>query len=49
MERTEYQETYPNYCKSCQGWGAFKSPYGRSEGCKECITKGVAPAVARTH
>ena len=43
MERTEYQETYPNYCESCEGWGMFKTPYGHIEGCKECITKRRCP------
>ncbi len=45
MERTEYQETYPNYCKRCQGWGMFKrlSPDVRIWDCEECITKGRCP------
>jgi ribosomal protein S27AE len=24
MERNEYEKIYPNYCKSCKGWGMFK-------------------------
>ena len=46
VERTEYQETYPNYCKTCQGWGSFKSPaspHDHVEGCKECITNRRCP------
>lgn len=45
MERAEYLETYPNHCKSCQGWGNFKrlSPDIRISDCEECITKERCP------
>ncbi len=47
MEPIEYQKTYPNYCRTCQGWGVLKDPQGRHGGlaknCEECITKGHCP------
>jgi hypothetical protein len=45
MERTEYQETYPDYCRTCQGWGTIKfaSPHVQIEPCKECIPNGRCP------
>jgi len=24
VERAEYQETYPNYCKTRKGWGVLR-------------------------
>jgi hypothetical protein len=24
MNPSEYEKAYPNYCKSCKGWGMFK-------------------------
>lgn len=45
MDRAEYEKTYPNYCKSCEGWGRFKKqdrpPY--ISDCDDCIKKGRCP------
>ncbi len=45
MGRAEYEVTYPNYCRKCQGWGVFKtlSPNIYLWDCEECITKGFCP------
>jgi hypothetical protein len=45
MNRSEYLKRYPNYCKSCEGWGGFKKldrpPYLWH--CNDCIKKGLCP------
>lgn len=42
-ERIRYKNTYPNFCRTCQGWGLLKDPHGRFKDCEECITKGRCP------
>jgi ribosomal protein L37E len=45
VERTEYQKTYPNYCRTCRGWGTIVGlrPDIDISDCEECIAKEHCP------
>jgi hypothetical protein len=43
MELAEYEKKYPKYCKTCKGWGFFKSPDPGIKECDDCVRKELCP------
>jgi hypothetical protein len=45
LNRKEYIDKYPNYCKECNGYGGTKtySPNFQMKGCQYCFEKFICP------
>ena len=44
MDRQTFTTRFPNYCRTCQGWGILKNP-PRVADC-ECLRAGICPRCA---
>lgn len=43
MELAEYERKYPNYCKTCKGWGRIKYSDLPFHDCHDCLEKQLCP------